>query len=114
MIPSIVTFLQKMWRGYLARQLFKQMLAVHRILGVYRKYKLRSYVQQIQGVLGFPKTSNRNSTSPGRNFKGRNSKAPVALPSCGLNVKWPEAPGISLNSVISGELNKLIMLINKF
>lgn len=83
MIPGIVTFLQKMWRGYVARELFKRMRAVHRIAGAYRKYKLRSWVTATQRSLGFPTSTNTG---------GRNSKGRIPVPECGLNVNWPRAP----------------------
>lgn len=41
MIPGIVTFLQKIWRGYLAREYYKRLRSVYRIMGAYRKHKLR-------------------------------------------------------------------------
>jgi myosin-1 len=82
MIPGIVTFLQKVWRGYLARQFYKRLRAVHRIMGSYRKYKLRSWVTATQKSLGFPITSQT----------GRN-KGKIAAPSAGLQVNWPPVPG---------------------
>lgn len=81
MIPGIVTFLQKMWRGYLARELYKKMKAAHKIGGTYRKYKLRSWVTATQRSLGFP-----TSSTPGAN-RGR-----IPVPRQGLNVNWPAAP----------------------
>lgn len=81
MIPQIVTFLQKLWRGYMAREHYKRIKAVHRILGVYRKYKLRSWVSTTQRALGFP-----TNAQPGQ-YKGR-----IPVPSTGLNVNWPKAP----------------------
>jgi len=89
MIPSLVIFLQKMWRGYLAREYYKRLRAAHRIMGAYRKYKLRSYVAQVQKVLGFS-----TSTTPNRNnrMNNRTRNSAVQLPSCGLNVPWPKAP----------------------
>lgn len=81
MIPGIVTFLQKMWRGYLARELYKRMRAIHRIAGTYRKYKLRSWVTETQRSLGFPTAITRT------NNKGR-----IPVPAAGLNVNWPRAP----------------------
>jgi len=82
MIPGIVTLLQKMWRGYLARQFFKRLLAVHRIMGAYRKYKLRSWVTATQHALGFPVT-----------HKMGVNKGKIPVPQAGLNVNWPRAPG---------------------
>ncbi|CAG7836490.1 unnamed protein product [Allacma fusca] len=90
MIPGIVTFLQKMWRGYMARQYYKRLRAAHRIKGAYRMYKLRSYITEVQKVLGFPTANQRNSR--GR-FGNQNHQQIVQLPRCGLNVPWPRAPG---------------------
>lgn len=82
MIPGIVTFLQKVWRGYLAREYYKKLRAVHRIMGAYRKYKLRSWVTATQKSLGFP-VSSKTGVNKGR----------IPPPSCGLQVNWPKAPG---------------------
>lgn len=43
LIPGIVVFLQKMWRGTVARKLYKRMVAVQKISVCYRNYKIRSY-----------------------------------------------------------------------
>ena len=82
MIPGIVTFLQKMWRGYVAREYYKRLRAAHIIKGAYRAYKLRSYISNVQKVLGFPTTSTT----------GRKNQV-VQIPRCGVNVPWPRAPG---------------------
>ncbi|XP_021947488.1 unconventional myosin ID isoform X2 [Folsomia candida] len=82
MIPGIVTFLQKIWRGYLAREYYKRLRAVYRIMGVYRKYKLRTWVTATQRSLGFPVSSQTGIN------KGR-----IPVPAFGLNANWPSAPG---------------------
>ncbi|CAI4229140.1 unnamed protein product [Auanema sp. JU1783] len=43
-LPDVVTFLQKMVRGYQARRRYKQIRAVYLIMGTYRKYKMRTYI----------------------------------------------------------------------
>ncbi|XP_046427000.1 unconventional myosin ID isoform X1 [Neodiprion fabricii] len=48
LIPGIVILLQKQWRGYLCRQRYKKMKAALVIMAYYRKYKQRSYIQQLE------------------------------------------------------------------
>ncbi|XP_055639147.1 unconventional myosin ID [Toxorhynchites rutilus septentrionalis] len=47
MIPHIVTLLQKQVRGWICRQQYKKMKAALTIMRHYRKYKLKSYVQDL-------------------------------------------------------------------
>ncbi|XP_062546229.1 unconventional myosin ID [Armigeres subalbatus] len=47
MIPHIVTLLQKQVRGWICRQQYKKMKAAIVIMRHYRKYKLKSYVQEL-------------------------------------------------------------------
>lgn len=47
MIPHIVTLLQKQVRGWICRQQYKKMKAALVIMRHYRKYKLKSYVQDL-------------------------------------------------------------------
>ncbi|XP_055591962.1 unconventional myosin ID [Uranotaenia lowii] len=47
MIPHIVTLLQKQVRGWICRQQYKKMKAGIVIMRYYRKYKLKSYVQDL-------------------------------------------------------------------
>ncbi|XP_058815475.1 unconventional myosin ID [Topomyia yanbarensis] len=47
MIPHIVTLLQKQVRGWICRQQYKKMKAAILIMRHYRKYKLKSYVQEL-------------------------------------------------------------------
>ncbi|XP_053690877.1 unconventional myosin ID [Sabethes cyaneus] len=47
MIPHIVTLLQKQVRGWICRQQYKKMKAAIIIMRHYRKYKLKSYVQDL-------------------------------------------------------------------
>ncbi|XP_063421774.1 unconventional myosin-Id-like isoform X2 [Mytilus trossulus] len=44
MLPGIIVFLQKMWRGGLARRRAKFMKAIYLIMNKFRKYKLRQYI----------------------------------------------------------------------
>ncbi|XP_076094542.1 unconventional myosin-Id-like isoform X1 [Mytilus galloprovincialis] len=44
MLPGIIVFLQKMWRGGLARRRAKFMKAIYFIMNKFRKYKLRQYI----------------------------------------------------------------------
>ncbi|KAG1662253.1 Myosin-IA [Nymphon striatum] len=50
LIPGITVFLQKMWRGALARMRCKKMRAVKVIIVTYRKYKFRTYVQSLHST----------------------------------------------------------------
>ncbi|UYV60479.1 MYO1D [Cordylochernes scorpioides] len=49
-IPGVVLFLQKIWRGTLARRLYRRMQALLCIMDHYRRYKQRIYVQQLCNV----------------------------------------------------------------
>jgi len=69
-LPRIVVFLQKNWRGALARKRVKQMRAIYKIMDCYRRYKLRSYLLLI---------INR--------FKNVRQ-----LPDLGKSLTWPPAP----------------------
>ncbi|UMM25260.1 hypothetical protein L5515_005155 [Caenorhabditis briggsae] len=46
-LPNVVTFLQKMVRGVQARERYRRMVAVRKIIGAYRRYKLKSYIWQL-------------------------------------------------------------------
>ncbi|KFM66883.1 Myosin-IA, partial [Stegodyphus mimosarum] len=48
LIPGIVVFLQKMWRGAIARLRYKKMLAALAIIQFYRQQKLRQYIESVQ------------------------------------------------------------------
>ncbi len=43
-MPAIVNFLQKHWRGTLARMYYKRLRAAYRIAGYYKKFKARQYI----------------------------------------------------------------------
>ncbi|CAG2109845.1 unnamed protein product [Medioppia subpectinata] len=47
LLQNIVIFLQKLWRGALARQRYKKMKALMVIMAYYRRYKVNKYVVQI-------------------------------------------------------------------
>ncbi|KAL0268992.1 UNVERIFIED_CONTAM: hypothetical protein PYX00_010747 [Menopon gallinae] len=48
LIPSIVTLLQKQWRGTIARKRYKKMKAAYKIMLYYRAYKKRQYINQLE------------------------------------------------------------------
>ncbi|UYV60905.1 MYO1D [Cordylochernes scorpioides] len=48
LIPGIVVFLQKLWRGTMARVRYRKLLALLTIMKYYRKYKLRHYISSLQ------------------------------------------------------------------
>eukprot|EP00042_Codosiga_hollandica_P051257 m.626623 g.626623 ORF g.626623 m.626623 type:complete len:998 (+) comp58245_c0_seq2:614-3607(+) len=57
-IPAIVSKIQAHWKGILQRRIFRRMLAVHRIIRFYRKWKLRAalvhLVRKFEGVKSLP------------------------------------------------------------
>lgn len=77
LIPGIVVFLQKMWRGTIARMRYRKMKAALAILRYYRKCKTRSYINQIQNLF-------------------KNAKA---MKDYGKNIHWPRPPYIMKNNV---------------
>uniref|UniRef100_A0A2M4A4C6 Putative myosin class i heavy chain n=1 Tax=Anopheles triannulatus TaxID=58253 RepID=A0A2M4A4C6_9DIPT len=70
MIPHIVTLLQKQVRGWIARQQYKKMKAALVIMRHYRKYKLKSYVQDLA-------------------MRFRNART---LRDYGRSIQWPQPP----------------------
>uniref|UniRef100_A0A182MQJ1 Myosin motor domain-containing protein n=1 Tax=Anopheles culicifacies TaxID=139723 RepID=A0A182MQJ1_9DIPT len=70
MIPHIVTLLQKQVRGWIARQKYKKMKAALVIMRHYRKYKLKSYVQDLA-------------------VRFRNART---LRDYGKGIQWPQPP----------------------
>lgn len=46
-IPTIVLFLQKMWRGGNARRRAKKMRAIYLIMNRFKKYKIRQYIKNL-------------------------------------------------------------------
>lgn len=77
LIPSIVTLIQKVWRGYQARQLYKRMKALMVMMNAYRNMKLRKYVNALQAK-----------------FVGARN-----MRDYGKSIQWP-APPPSLRSII--------------
>ncbi|KIH54843.1 hypothetical protein ANCDUO_15008, partial [Ancylostoma duodenale] len=69
-LPEVVLFLQRHTRGYLARKHYKQKKAVYHIMGVYRRYKLRSYIISVVD-----------------SFRGVRQ-----MPDLGKSVRWPAPP----------------------
>lgn len=50
-IPYIIIFLQKMFRGTIARREYKRLKAAQTIANAYRRYKLCSYVDTLYSTL---------------------------------------------------------------
>uniref|UniRef100_A0A8C5FP92 Myosin IG n=1 Tax=Gadus morhua TaxID=8049 RepID=A0A8C5FP92_GADMO len=48
LIPILVLFLQKVWRGALARKRCRQLRAVYAIMGCYRKHKLKAHFLEVE------------------------------------------------------------------
>ncbi|XP_068118869.1 unconventional myosin-Id isoform X2 [Hyperolius riggenbachi] len=75
MLIMIILFLQKMWRGTLARWRYKRTKAALTIMRYYRRYKVKSYIREVT-----------------RRFNGvKNSR------DYGKNVKWPTPPKVLRN-----------------
>ncbi|KAG8446969.1 hypothetical protein GDO86_014421, partial [Hymenochirus boettgeri] len=72
MLIRIILFLQKLWRGTLARRKYKRMRAARRILGCYRRYKVKSYLRNVIHRFSGVKNS--------RDF--------------GKQIKWPKPPKV--------------------
>ncbi|KAM8946438.1 unconventional myosin-Id isoform 2-T2 [Pelodytes ibericus] len=72
MLLRIILFLQKMWRGTLARWNYKRTKAAHTILRYYRRYKVKSYIQEVC-----------------RRFSDARNRKDL-----GKNVKWPTPPKV--------------------
>uniref|UniRef100_A0A673LX82 Unconventional myosin-Id n=1 Tax=Sinocyclocheilus rhinocerous TaxID=307959 RepID=A0A673LX82_9TELE len=72
MVKRIVLFLQKVWRGTLARMHYRRMRAALIIIRAYRRYKVKSYIREV----------NRRF----RNVRGMKDH--------GKHVKWPTPPKV--------------------
>ncbi|KAM6959502.1 unconventional myosin-Ig [Aplochiton taeniatus] len=48
LIPILVLFLQKVWRGALARIRCQRMVAIYAIMGCYRRYKLKAHFWEVE------------------------------------------------------------------
>ncbi|XP_070782695.1 unconventional myosin-Id [Enoplosus armatus] len=72
MVQRIVLFLQKVWRGTIARMRYRRMRAALVILQAYRRYKVRSYIREV-------------------NQRFRNVRS---MKDYGRHVKWPTPPKV--------------------
>uniref|UniRef100_A0AAR2K2Z3 Myosin ID n=1 Tax=Pygocentrus nattereri TaxID=42514 RepID=A0AAR2K2Z3_PYGNA len=72
MVQRIVLFLQKVWRGTIARMRYRRMRAALIILRAYRRYKVKSYIREVN-----------------RRFKSVRS-----MKDHGKHVKWPTPPKV--------------------
>uniref|UniRef100_A0A671XJH1 Myosin ID n=1 Tax=Sparus aurata TaxID=8175 RepID=A0A671XJH1_SPAAU len=72
MVQRIVLFLQKVWRGTIARMRYRRMRAALVILRAYRRYKVKSYIREVN-----------------RRFKNVR-----AMKDYGRHVKWPTPPKV--------------------
>uniref|UniRef100_A0A669D9U8 Unconventional myosin-Id n=1 Tax=Oreochromis niloticus TaxID=8128 RepID=A0A669D9U8_ORENI len=72
MVKRIVLFLQKVWRGTIARMRYRRMRAALTILQAYRRYKVKSYIREVN-----------------RRFKNVRS-----MKDHGRHVKWPTPPKV--------------------
>ncbi|XP_041938437.1 unconventional myosin-Id [Alosa alosa] len=72
MVQRIVLFLQKVWRGTIARMRYRRMRAALIILRAYRRYKVKSYIREVN-----------------RRFKNVRS-----MKDNGKHVKWPTPPKV--------------------
>uniref|UniRef100_A0A7N6BV96 Unconventional myosin-Id n=1 Tax=Anabas testudineus TaxID=64144 RepID=A0A7N6BV96_ANATE len=77
MVQRIVLFLQKVWRGTIARMRYRRMRAALVILQAYRRYKVKSYFREVH-----------------RRFKNVKS-----MKDYGRHVKWPTPPKVLLLSL---------------
>uniref|UniRef100_A0AAY4CWR1 Unconventional myosin-Id n=1 Tax=Denticeps clupeoides TaxID=299321 RepID=A0AAY4CWR1_9TELE len=72
MVQRIVLFLQKVWRGTVARMRYRRMRAALIIIRAYRRYKVKSYIREVN-----------------RRFKNVRS-----MKDHGRHVKWPTPPKV--------------------
>ncbi|XP_048871147.1 unconventional myosin-Id isoform X1 [Brienomyrus brachyistius] len=72
MVQRIVLFLQKVWRGTVARMRYRRMRAALIILRTYRRYKVKSYIREVN-----------------RRFKNVR-----AMKDYGKHIKWPMPPKV--------------------
>ncbi|KAK3589621.1 hypothetical protein CHS0354_043081 [Potamilus streckersoni] len=71
-IPFIIVFLQKFWRGGLARRRAKQMRAIYLIMAKFKRYKMRSYILNLVQLF--------------RNVRN--------MRDYGKSIKWPTPPQV--------------------
>lgn len=77
LLPGIVIFLQKLWRGTICRIQYQKMKAAIVILNYYRRYKMRTYINELQAA-----------------FRGVRQ-----MKDFGKNVRWPPAPRLLTHAV---------------
>jgi len=77
LLPGIVIFLQKLWRGTACRIQYRKMRAAMAIMQYYRGYKMRSYVAQLHTT-----------------FRGVRNRSDF-----GKSLPWPPAPRILASCV---------------
>ncbi|XP_061597503.1 unconventional myosin-Ig-like [Cololabis saira] len=70
LIPILVLFLQKVWRGALARRRCRRMRAVYTIMGVYRRYKVKAHFWEVERIFTGVRTT----------------------PDYGRSLQWPTPP----------------------
>ncbi|KAG7457786.1 hypothetical protein MATL_G00230970 [Megalops atlanticus] len=52
LIPILVLFLQKVWRGALARMRCRRMRAIYTIMGRYKRYKVKAHFWEVERLFG--------------------------------------------------------------
>uniref|UniRef100_A0A8C9U0S9 Myosin IG n=1 Tax=Scleropages formosus TaxID=113540 RepID=A0A8C9U0S9_SCLFO len=70
LIPILVLFLQKVWRGALARMRCRRIRAIYRIMSCFRRYKVKAHFWEVERRLGGVRT----------------------MADYGRSVQWPAAP----------------------
>ncbi|KAL3832417.1 hypothetical protein ACJMK2_024062 [Sinanodonta woodiana] len=77
-IPYIIVFLQKLWRGGLARRKARQMRAIYLIMAKFKRYKMRSYIVSLVQLF--------------RNVRN--------MRDYGKSIKWPNPPQVLAGLVL--------------
>ncbi|XP_074543225.1 unconventional myosin-Ig isoform X2 [Halichoeres trimaculatus] len=72
LIPILVLFLQKVWRGALARMRCRRMRAIYAIMGHYKRYKVKAHFWEME-----------------RSFANVRN-----MPDYGKSVEWPTPPAV--------------------
>uniref|UniRef100_A0AAR2JEG9 Myosin IG n=1 Tax=Pygocentrus nattereri TaxID=42514 RepID=A0AAR2JEG9_PYGNA len=65
LIPILVLFLQKVWRGALARMRCRQMRAIYKVMGCYKRYKVKAHFWEVERRFA----SVRNMTDYGKSVE---------------------------------------------
>ncbi|CAL8299038.1 unnamed protein product [Lota lota] len=74
LIPILVLFLQKVWRGALARMRCRQLRAIYAIMGCYRRHKLKAHFLEVERRL----VNARNMADYGRGVEWPHPPAALA------------------------------------